>query len=152
MNGKKVASSIFVLSLLGLAISIYSFLHNQGFAPGEFCTLSDTVNCDIVNKGPFSWIFGVPVSLIGVIGYLFSAIASGMKIRRPQDKSLSIFLLLSSIGGLLFSIYLSNLEAFVLHAWCVLCVTSQILILLIFFGAVTIIRTERAEHSATDPL
>ncbi len=129
---KKIARTILAFSIIGLLISIYSFLHNQGFAPGEFCTLSDTVNCDIVNKGPFSQIFGVPVSLIGVIGYLFLAIASCMKIREPQDRGITTFLLLASFSGLLFSLYLSSLEAFILHAWCVLCLSSQLLILAIF--------------------
>jgi uncharacterized membrane protein len=40
--------------------------------------------------------------------------------------------LLASFSGLLFSLYLSSLEAFILHAWCVLCLSSQLLILAIF--------------------
>ncbi len=129
MKSKTIA--ILALSLLGLAISLYSLLHNQGFASGEFCTIGETLNCDVVNKGPFSTIAGVPVALIGVLGYLFLAIAAWMKLRNVQDKSLTKFLLAASFGGFLFSLYLTGLEAFVLDTWCLLCLTSQAVILAI---------------------
>ncbi len=133
MLKKKRTLVILFLSLVGLAVSVYSLLHNQGFASGEFCTIGETLNCDIVNKGPFSQIAGVPVSFIGVLGYLFLSMAAAMKMAHPQDKGLTKFLLLSSVAGFLFSLYLTGLEAFVLHAWCLLCLTSQFLILVILF-------------------
>lgn len=123
--------AIISLSVVGLGIALYTFLHNQGFATGEFCTLSETVNCDVVNKGPYSRFLGIPVSAIGVIGYLFLLAASIFKYRQPNDKELTKFLALASAVGLLFSFYLTGLEAFILHAWCILCVTSQVIILLL---------------------
>lgn len=138
MKIKKIVLAIFLISAVGFCISLYSLLHNQGFASGEFCTISDSVNCDVVNKGPYSQIAGVPVSLIGVIGYLFLAIASGMKLKDNFDRSLSRFLLLSSCAGFLFSLYLTSVEAFVLHSWCMLCVVSQIFILTILILSILI--------------
>ena len=82
----------------------------------------------MVNQGPYSQLFGIPVALIGIIGYLLLALAAGLKMKNPEDKSLSAFLLLASLGGFLFALYLSGLEAFVLHAWCIVCLTSQGLI------------------------
>ena len=131
---------IFVFSLLGLAISAYSLLHNTGFTSGSFCTLSETVNCDVVNKGAYSTILGIPVALIGVLGYLFLAMAAGMKLRQPDDKQLAYFLVIASAGGFVFSLYLTSLEAFVLHAWCALCVTSQLIILTIFLLSLSLLR------------
>lgn len=115
---------VMFLSALGLLISFYSLLHNRGFASGSFCTISPTVNCDIVNKGPFSTIAEIPVALIGVIGYGFLFLSSALKEMR--------FLFWASLGGLLFSLYLTGLEAFVLRTWCLLCLASQALILLIY--------------------
>lgn len=125
MTSKKIAITLLTLSFLGLGVSVYSLLHNQGFASGEFCTIGEELNCDVVNKGPYSVIMGVPVSLIGVIGYLFLAVAAGMKLKNPADKSLTRFLTLASIGGFLFALYLSGIEAFILETWCLLCLTSQ---------------------------
>ncbi len=126
-----------LLSLIGVAISLYSFLHNQGFASGEFCKINESFDCDVVNKGPYSTIVGVPVSIIGVIGYAFIALGAFLKWHRPNDRPLNLFLLLATIGGFLFSLYLSGLEAFVLDAWCLVCLTSQVdIILLMILAAV----------------
>lgn len=119
---------IILFAILGVLLSSYSFLHKQGFASGAFCNLSATFNCDVVNQGPYSQIFGISVAFIGIIGYFLLACAAGLKMKNPEDKSLSIFLLLASLGGFLFALYLSGLEAFILHAWCIVCLTSQGLI------------------------
>ncbi|MBI5370128.1 vitamin K epoxide reductase family protein [Candidatus Uhrbacteria bacterium] len=122
---------ILAASLLGLAISSYSFLHNRGFTSGSFCTINETVNCDVVNKGAYSTVVGIPVALVGVLGYGFLVLASILKVRAPHDRQLTRVLLIASVLGLAFSLYLTSLEAFVLHAWCLLCVSSQIMIILI---------------------
>lgn len=128
---KKTVNILVVLSVIGLVLSLYSFLHFKGFTSGEFCTINETVNCDLVNKGPFSNFFGIPVALIGVLGYGFLLVGSLMKRKKlEQDKDLTIFLLAASYGALGFSLYLTHIEAFVLKAWCLICVLSQITILL----------------------
>lgn len=143
MNNARLTKTIIVLAVVGLAISIYSWLHNAGFTSGEFCTISDTLSCDVVNKGPYSVIAGVPVALIGVIGYAFLLIGAVLKFRAPEDRQLSLFLLIASIGGLLFSLYLTGIEAFVLRVWCPLCLASQGVIILITFAIVDIFNLER---------
>lgn len=138
MSSTSLVKSILFFSLLGLVIALYSLLHNSGFVSGSFCTLSETVNCDVVNKGAYSSIWGIPVALVGVLGYFFLAAGALLKLRQPTDRSLSLFLLIASVGGLAFSFYLTFLEAFVLHAWCALCVTSQLLILIIFIFSIAL--------------
>ena len=129
--------------LIGLGISVYSFAHNRAFVSGEFCTLSETFNCDIVNRGPFSQVGGVSIALVGVIGYAFLLIGTLLKWRKPADRSLTIFLLIASLGGFLFSVYLTNIEAFVLKTWCLLCLTSQAVITITLGCAVWLWRQER---------
>ena len=143
MTRKQIITTLFVLAVLGFGISIYSLLHNQGFASGEFCTIGDTLNCDVVNKGPYSIMFGIPVSLIGVIGYLFLAVAAGMKLKNPTDKSLTRFLTFASIGGFLFALYLSGIEAFILETWCLLCLTSQAIILVMAILSIWLTNKEK---------
>ncbi len=138
---------ILFFSLLGLGISVYSLLHTVGLTSGEFCSLNETINCDVVNKGPYSTIFGIPVALIGVLGYVFLAMAAGMKMRQPDDRQLAYFLIIASTGGLMFSLYLTSLEAFVLHTWCALCVTSQLIMLTIFLLSLTLVhKTSESCH------
>ncbi|TAL50432.1 vitamin K epoxide reductase family protein [Patescibacteria group bacterium] len=119
---------IIALAFVGVLLSMYSLLHKTGFTSGAICNLSDTFSCDIVNQGSYSEIFDIPVAGIGVAGYLFVFIAALLKRKNPADRSLSLFLLVATTGGFLFALYLTGLEAFVLFAWCIVCLTSQILI------------------------
>ncbi len=128
---KKIITTLIILSLIGVAISTYSFLHNKGFVSGEICVIGESLDCDVVNQGPYSKLFGIPVSLIGIIGYAFLFVGSVMKRNDQKDEGLTRFLLLASLGGLLFSFYLSGIEAFILQTWCLVCLISQLVILLI---------------------
>jgi len=127
-NQNRYLRWIAFLSGVGTLISVYSFLHKEGFTSGALCNLNETFNCDIVNQGIYSDFFGIPVALIGIIGYAFLFLAIVMKMRTPDDRSLTKFILTASVGGFLFALYLSGLEAFVLRAWCIVCLTSQAII------------------------
>lgn len=126
---------IIYLAIIGFFISSYALAHHDSFVSGSFCTIGSSFNCDIVNRGPYSEIYGLPVALIGIIGYFFLAAAAFMKKKWPRDKGISFFLLLSSGGGLVFSGYLTSLEAFVLKAWCLICVSSAAIMVLIFLSS-----------------
>lgn len=143
---EKLLIAVIVLALVGVGISGYSWLHNSNMASGEFCSIGGSFNCDVVNKGPYSKIFGVPVALIGVIGYAFMGLASYLKTKNPSDKQLTLFLGLAATGGLGFSLYLTSIEAFVLHTWCLLCLTSQAVMLTIFVLVARLWYNERQGH------
>lgn len=132
MRASILLKLIVALSLVGFGISAYSFAHHASFVSGAFCNLNESFSCDIVNRGPYSELYGVPVALIGMIGYAFLAVAAIVSLRRPDDVSARTFLLLAAGGGLAFSAYLTGVEAFVLKTWCLLCLTSQAGIIVIF--------------------
>lgn len=123
---------IIAFAVLGLIVSIYEVLHHYALAPGSFCDLSATFNCDVVNRGPYSEILGIPVSAMGVFGYAFMLIAAILRLKRTEDDGILYFLFLSSVGGMLFSLYLTGIEAFVLQTFCILCLSSQTAIFVIF--------------------
>lgn len=109
---------------LGLAISAYALGHHFEVLPGTICTFGDTFNCDTVNRGPLSEIATIPVAALGVFGFFMILVGALLKYRTQDDHSLSVFLLFSSSLGFAFSLYLTFLEAFVLHAWCLLCLVT----------------------------
>ena len=129
---KKLLRIVVAFAVIGMALSAYSFLHHESLVSGAFCTIDATFNCDIVNRGPYSEIGGVPVSVMGLVGYGFLLVAAAMRTRKPHDRALLDFLVLASGGALAFSLYLTGIEAFVLHAWCIICITSQVSIVTIF--------------------
>lgn len=122
---KMLLKWIIGLALFGVVLSMYSLAHKTGFTSGAICNINDTFSCDIVNQGPYSEIYDIPVAAIGVVGYALLFIGALMKMKNPQDKGLSLFILLASYGGLAFALYLTSLEAFVLYAWCIVCLLSQ---------------------------
>jgi uncharacterized membrane protein len=79
----------------------------------------------MVNRSIYSEVGGVPVALIGVLGYCGLL---GMAIFYWKRRDAPVFLLMGSLAGLAFALYLTYIEGFVLAVWCVLCLSSLVLI------------------------
>lgn len=137
-KGKMYLKIIMLLSLLGMLVSAY--LAYQHFKPvgGPFCNINSYINCDIVNKSSYSEIFNIPVAILGFAAYAIVFIAAFGLLK---EKFPSYFLGLVALftgASLGFAIYLSSMEAFVLRALCLYCITSQIIILIIFIISLNI--------------
>jgi uncharacterized membrane protein len=119
-----------VLSGLGVAISGY--LVAKRFTGGSLaCTR--WAQCDEVNNSVYSQLYGVPVSVIGLAGYLLLlmlAVAALWTEGRTQRRTLLLSFVLA-LGGVGFSIYLTYLEIYVIEALCAWCVASAIVIALL---------------------
>src|SRR5437899_5734638 len=107
------------------AISSISLYHHFGTSKTSFCTFGESFNCDIVNRSTYSTVLGVPVALIGILGYLL--ILALATVYRDKAET-PVMLVIASVGGLGFALYLTYIEKFVLQAWCVLCLSSLVLI------------------------
>ncbi len=78
-----------------------------------------------MNRSTYSAILGVPVALIGIVGYLALMVLATFYRDRAETPAR---LALASLAGLGFALYLTYIEKFVLAAWCVLCLSSLALI------------------------
>jgi len=117
-----------VFSILGLIISSYAlYLHFRPLGD-SWCDLSTAFSCDLVNKGPWSEIFGVPVAFFGIPGYAFLLFLSAFRPKHWQR-----WFLLAALIGIAFSLYLTYLEAFVILAWCIVCLSSLAVITILGF-------------------
>jgi len=114
------------VSLAGVVVSFISLYHHFGTSKTSFCNFGESFNCDVVNRSSYSTVLGVPVALIGVLGYLL--ILALATVYRGKAET-PVMLVIASTGGLGFALYLTYIEKFVLQAWCVLCLTSLALIL-----------------------
>jgi uncharacterized membrane protein len=128
------------VGLSGLGIFISGYLVTKRFTGGSLaCTR--WAECDVVNNSVYSQIYGVPVSVLGLAGYLLLlalALAALWTTERTQRRILLLSLVLS-VGGVGFSVYLTYLEIYVIEALCAWCVASAIVIaLLAIITAVTI--------------
>jgi uncharacterized membrane protein len=125
---RRIQLAIAVLAAAGVAISSVSLYHHYGTSPTSYCDFGESFNCDIVNRSVYSSVLGIPVALLGLAGY--AALLALVTLYRSKAETPAMLLIASTLG-LGFAFYLTYIEAFVLGAWCILCVSSLILILLI---------------------
>ncbi len=120
-----------ILSFFGAVISAYLVYLHYVESASDICNISETLNCDIVNKSIYAEIFNVPVAILGLIAYLcffvFFAALGYLKKTETKKQAQIMFVFLSA--GLVFSLYLTGIEAFVLHAYCIFCLIQQCIIL-----------------------
>jgi protein-disulfide isomerase/uncharacterized membrane protein/rhodanese-related sulfurtransferase len=126
---------LFALSLVGLFIS--SYLLWVYTSPSHPLVCLGT-GCDTVRASPYAHVMGYPMPMFGVL--MYSAVAL-LLFAEPLMASWTArgirFLVLAILGvAFLFSVYLTGLEAFVIHAWCEWCVTSAIVVTLMLALAI----------------
>jgi uncharacterized membrane protein len=120
--------AIACLAFAGIVVSSVSLYHHYGTSQTTYCDFGASFNCDIVNRSTYSTVLGVPDALIGILGYcglLFLATIYRGKSETPA------MLLVASLAGLGFALYLTYIEKFVLATWCILCLSSLTVICLI---------------------
>lgn len=122
-------------SVIGILVSGY-LAYVKLFHVTIYCT-PGLGNCETVNSSRYSMLFGIPLGVWGLIGYiaLFLLITFGRKIHFiSENVDLTVFAI--SLAGFLFSIYLTALELFVIKAICQWCILSAVMMTLIFIASV----------------
>ena len=113
-----------VLAAFGIILASYLFYSFLAPTPPGWCDINSTVNCDAVTKGPLAEFLGVPVSLVGLIGYITILYASLMKFKK-------LHLFMTSFG-MIFCLRLIYLEIFQLKVFCPVCGACQLVMLTLF--------------------
>ncbi|MCR4329951.1 MAG: vitamin K epoxide reductase family protein [Candidatus Roizmanbacteria bacterium] len=124
MKINTIYKSITALSIVGIGLAIYLLYNYLAPVPSEFCAINATVNCDAVTKGSLATIFGIPVAVVGLVGYI--AILFG------SIKKWGGLILGMSTFGMLFCLRLTFLEIFRERVLCPVCMSCQVIMLIIF--------------------
>jgi uncharacterized membrane protein len=137
---KKLHWGSLALATLGVADSVYMTIYKLAHADAMCLGSGD---CSTVNASSYSSIYGIPVALVGVFGYLAILAVLALEMRGneffKQNSPLLTFGL--AVGGFGFTLYLVYVETFILRAWCPFCVTSQVTMTILF--VISIIRLVR---------
>ena len=120
-----------VLTIIGLGVAGYLAYVETQAVPAACGPVGD---CNAVQASLYAKLFGVlPVGLLGVAGYA-AILAAWLRGRLRSDR-LADYAPLSVLGmtvfGVLFSLYLTYLEPFVIKAVCVWCLTSAVIMTLL---------------------
>lgn len=119
-----------VLAVLGIIVSGLA-LREHYRTDASPCSINERWDCGTVNHSPFAMLWGIPVAVIGMGGYLFLALLA--------FKRAYVWMLPFVSVALLFAVHLADIENYVLGVWCIYCVISLGIIsslTLLVFGAV----------------
>ncbi len=111
--------TILVLCLVGMAVAAYLAYVETAQVPAMCGPVGD---CNTVQQSAYARLFGIlPVGWLGVMGYF--GILGASLVATPRARLIRYGLV---VAGLLFSIYLTFLEPFVIGASCAWCLTSAV--------------------------
>jgi uncharacterized membrane protein len=139
MTDRALHRVLVVLALVGIGIASYlTYVHYRGLSP--ICAINE--GCEKVQSSRYAKVGGIPVPLIGLIGYI--AILISLFVRGEWARLATAGM---AIGGFAFSVYLTSLELFKIHAICQWCVGSAIVM-----TAIAVFATIRALRAPEDEL
>ena len=131
---KRLTQITIALAIVGLLVSIYMTIYKVT-ANDSMCLGSG--DCSTVNASRYSEVNGIPVGLIGVVGYLGILAIHWLERRNEffETNGSMIFFGISLIG-FFFTLWLVYVEVALLKAYCPFCVTSQVTMTIIFILSV----------------
>lgn len=115
----------YVIAILALAGAVVSGLalqvhYSTGTSP---CSINEKWDCGIVNHSSYSMVAGIPVALLGILGFL-----ALMWLALARQRAV---VSLVAAAGLVFALYLAHIERDILGVWCLYCVISLAIIAII---------------------
>jgi uncharacterized membrane protein len=137
VTDRRLRQVAIVLALIGLGVAAYlTYVHYEGVEP--VCGLGG--DCEKVQTSEWADLAGVPVALLGLIGY--AAILATLFVEREEALVAGALIALVGFG---FSAYLTYRELFTIDAICPWCVASAVILTLL-----AIIMTARLLRAPTD--
>ncbi len=133
---------IAVLALAGAFVALYLTLYKVGVIGELACSVGE---CETVNTSRWATFLGLPVAAWGLATYvvLFVLAIAGLSERGSESRAISYMMVAISGWSVLFSMWLTYLELFVIHAICIWCVTSACIMLGILMTSIADLRSQR---------
>jgi len=136
---KRLSQIAIVLTIIGLLVSIYMTIYKIT-SNDRMCVGSG--DCKTVNASRYAEVYGIPVAVLGVVGYsaILAVLLLQPRVDFLQENGTLVFFGLSLVG-FLFTLYLIFVEVALIKAYCPFCITSQTVMTIIFI--ISVIRLVR---------
>ena len=130
-----------VFALIGIADAFYD---SYAIYSGQLLWCPPPIDgCNVVANSPYARIFGVPLGYLGVIFYLYMFAVAALLAFDPLSRGLRLGALIYAALGLSGSIYFFYIQFTFIHAFCIYCMISAVLTLLLLIAAAAHFRATR---------
>jgi uncharacterized membrane protein len=120
-----------ILTIIGLGVALYlTYVETQNVV----AVCGPVGDCNAVQASPFAELFGfLPVGLLGALGYVAILVLwfVGLRSEGAVGHLAPLAIFGMALFGVLFSIYLTYLELYIIRAVCIWCLTSAVIMSLV---------------------
>lgn len=131
------AWAAFVVSLLGMGVSIYLTIAHYDTKVVLACADNSVINCTKVTTSSYSVLLGFPVAVLGLAFFVVMVILNVPKWFSTASREIQRFRLALSAVGVLMVFYLLYAELFGVGAICLWCTSVHILTVILYGIVVT---------------
>jgi uncharacterized membrane protein len=117
--------AIAFVAALGIGVATYITIADSG--GGAPACLAGGTGCETVASSSYSHIAGVNIAIFGILGYIVLLASAFFANDAARFGGFAV-----SLGGFGFSVYLTYLEIFKIEAICQWCVSSAVLMTILF--------------------
>ena len=118
------------VAVIGIGVATYITIADSG--GGAPACLAGGGGCETVAESSYSHIAGVNIAIFGIIGYIMLLLSAFFANDAARFGGFAV-----ALGGFGFSVYLTYLEIFKIEAICQWCVSSAVLMTILFLLTAT---------------
>jgi uncharacterized membrane protein len=123
-----------VFAAIGIADAFYD---SYSIYTGQMLWCPPPIDgCNTVANSPYARIFGIPLGNLGVIFYLYMFALAALLLLDPFSRGLRLGALIYTALGVSGSIYFMYIQLAYIHAFCIYCLVSAVLTLLLVITAI----------------
>jgi uncharacterized membrane protein len=121
-----------VLALAGLGASVYLTIAHFTESTLAGCSESGLVNCTKVTTSPQSYVFGIPVAVLGLAFFLFAVAIMSPWAWQTARREIHLLRIASMVVGMGFVLYLIYAELFIIGSICLYCTSVHAITFALF--------------------
>jgi uncharacterized membrane protein len=144
MNTKRVTVAPYLMLLFALIGVADAFYDSYAIYTDQLLWCPPPIDgCNTVASSPYARIGGVPLGYLGLVYYLCMLAIAALLALAPFSRSLRLGALLFTAMGASLSIYFMYIQFTFIHAFCIYCLISAVLTLLLLIVALVQFRAPR---------
>jgi uncharacterized membrane protein len=122
----------FMLALAGLGVSIYLTIAHFTESTLLGCSETGLVNCTKVTTSAQSYVFGIPVAVLGLAFFVFAVAIMSPWAWRASRREIHLLRIASLVAGIGFVLYLLYAELFIIGSICLYCTSVHVITFVLF--------------------